>query len=117
MTLISHQLCGAVRTVASLAVRHGDAAVVVMENAQCVVQRGSPEDLAEVSACVLAKGVRGPRQRTPLYALRIILWQRLEALRWGCAEERGAERNAIGHETTKAWAHLALAFSAVAPSP
>lgn len=117
MTLISHQLRAAVRTVASLAVRHGDSAVVVMENAQRVSPRGSLEGLAEVSACVLAKGVREPWQRAPLYALRILLWQPLEALWCGCSEERGAERDAIGHETTKAWAHLASAFSAVALSP
>lgn len=117
MTLTSHQICVAVLTVASLAVRHGDADVGVVKNARGELLRAARKDFADVSACVWGKRVREPWQRIPFHALCIVLRQRVEALRRACTEELGAQYSAIEHEATKAWAYRASVFCADAPLP
>lgn len=117
MTLTSHQLWAAVPTVASLAVRHGDADVGVVKNARGELLRAARKYFAHVSACVWGKRVREPWQRTPLYPPRIVLRQRVEALRRACTEGVVAQCKAIEHEATKAWAYRASVFSVDVPLP
>jgi HPt (histidine-containing phosphotransfer) domain-containing protein len=132
-----------VALVARLPLRPHQTDVAVVENELRELLRAARAELAQLLSYVLAERVLEPSHRESLYAGRIAIQQRIDAVRWRSADDLAAtahanaavlataglqrlaaitreladQCDAIERDANKAWAHLASIFTNIPPLP